>query len=297
MRVAITGSHGLIARHLIPALERSGHQVLAIVRGNPGVGEVHWDPATGDLDPTAVEVDAVIHLAGAGIASRRWNAAHKRAVLDSRRKGTTLLAERLAESTAKPAVLVSASAIGLYGDRGEEDLTESSPPGQGYLAEVCRQWEDSSAPARDAGIRTVLLRTGIVQAGDGGALKSQLPLFKAGLGGRLGNGRQWTSWISIDDEVGAILHALADERLVGPVNLAAPGTVRNATYTRVLGAVLGRPTVMAVPAPALRIALGREMADEMLLASQKVIPAVLEATGYDWRQPALEPALRAILDR
>ncbi|HWG74224.1 MAG TPA: TIGR01777 family oxidoreductase [Acidimicrobiales bacterium] len=297
MKLALTGSHGLIARHLVPALEQRAHQVVRVVRGRPGPGEVHWDPATAELDRGAIEVDAVVHLAGVGIASRRWNDAHKRAVLDSRRHGTHLLAERLAEAATKPAVLVSASAIGYYGDRGEEELTEPSAPGDDYLAGVCRQWEESTAPARQAGIRTVLLRSGIVQASDGGALKPQLPLFKAGMGARLGSGRQWTSWISIEDEVGAILHALDDERVSGPVNLAAPEAVRNATYTQVLGRVLHRPAVLAVPAPALRIALGREMADEILLVSQKVIPGVLDATGYDWRQPALEPALRALLDR
>ncbi len=297
MKVAITGSHGLVARHLIPALERAGHQVRPVVRGNPGAGELHWDPAADELDRAALDVDAVVHLAGVGIASKRWNDEHKRQLLTSRVDGTTLLATALAAATTKPAVFVSASAVGYYGDRGDEECSESTASGRDFLSELCRQWERSTEAASAAGIRTVCLRTGVVQAADGGALRPQLPLFKLGLGGRLGDGRQWVSWIAIDDEVGAILHALGDERVRGPVNLTAPEPVRNSSYTQTLGRVLGRPAVLAVPAPALRVALGREMADELLLISQKVTPGVLSATGYDWRQPALEPALRSLLGR
>ncbi len=299
MRVSVTGSHGLIARHLIPSLQRAGHQVVPVVRGAPGPGQVSWDPEVGSLDPAAVEVDAVVHLAGVPLAGRRWNAAHKRAILDSRVQGTTLMAQRIAGATrgARPGVLISASAVGVYGDRGDETLTEGSRPGDGFLAGVCRQWEEATAAAAAAGVRTVLLRTGIVQAADGGALKAQLPLFRAGLGARLGSGRQWVSWVSVDDEVGAIVHALGDDGLEGPVNVVAPAPVTNAAYTRSLARALDRPAVLAVPAAALRLALGAEMAGEMLLASQRVVPEALARRGYAWRHPDLERALRDLLGR
>jgi uncharacterized protein (TIGR01777 family) len=307
VRVAVTGSHGLIGRHLIAALTGGGHQVVRVVRGSPGNGgataggggSLGWDPGAGRLDRAALDVDAVVHLAGVPIAGRRWNAAHKRAVRDSRVQGTSLLAAELAARPDghRPAVFVSASAVGFYGDRKDEVLTETSPPGEGFLADVCRAWEEAARPAADAGVRTVCLRTGIVQAGDGGALGPQLPLFKAGLGARLGSGRQWVSWVSIDDEVGAILHALTHDEVTGPVNVVAPAPVTNAAYTRALARVLGRPAVLSVPAAALRLALGAEMADQMLLASQRVVPEVLARTGYDWRHPQLEPALRHLLGR
>lgn len=295
MRVAVTGSSGLIGRHLVPGLEASGHQVLRVVRGAGGPGGPSWDPSEGRLEPAAVDVDAVIHLAGAGIASRRWNASHKKTVLESRVQGTGLLASRIAESRVKPAVFVSSSAVGYYGDRGDEILTEVSASGGGFLAEVCRRWEAAAAPAVDAGVRTVFLRTGIVQAADGGALRAQVPVFKLGLGARLGSGRQWVSWVSIDDQVGAILHALGDDDVSGPINVVAPEPVTNARYTSVLAATLRRPALLAVPAVALRVALGTEMADEMLLASQRAVPAALDAAGYRWRHPSLAPALEELL--
>lgn len=295
MKVAITGSHGLIGRHLAANLEGAGHQVLRVVRGSPGAGEAAWDPSAGRLDASTVEVDAVVHLAGVGIAARRWNDAHRRAVLDSRVQGTSLVASRIAESRAKPAVLVSASAIGFYGDRGDEALTERSAEGQGFLPRVCRSWEGATRPAIEAGVRTVLLRSGIVQSADGGALKPQVPLFKLGLGARLGSGRQWVSWVSIDDEVGAILHALRTETLSGPLNVVAPSPVTNAAYTAALAEAVHRPALLAVPAPVLRAALGRQMADEMLLTSQRVTPDALTASGYDWHHPSLQPTLKALL--
>jgi uncharacterized protein (TIGR01777 family) len=299
--VAVTGSHGLISRYLVPELTRLGHEVLPVLRsggGDPGQAALQWDPAAGTIDAAAFEgVDAVVHLAGVGIAARRWNAAHKQAVLDSRTGPTALLARTLAGLDTPPSVLVSASAIGYYGDRDDELLTESSPSGSGFLAEVCRRWEAAAAPAADAGIRTVLLRTGIVQAADGGSLKAQLPLFRLGAGSRIGRGRQWVSWISIDDEVGAIVHALDTDAVTGPVNLVAPNPVTNAEYTTTLGSVLHRPAVLAAPTPAVKLALGPEMASELLLASQRVSPTVLESTGYRFRHAHLSEALAATLDR
>jgi uncharacterized protein (TIGR01777 family) len=295
MKISLTGSHGLVARHLIPALEDRGHHVLRVVRGDASPGEVRWDPDAGTIDPGALEVDAVIHLAGVGVASRRWNAAHRQAVMDSRVKGTSVLAGRIAEASSRPSVLLSASAIGYYGDRGDQELTESAGPGTGFLVDVARNWEAATAKAEEAGVRTVHLRTGIVQAAEGGALKPQLLVFKAGLGAPLGSGQQWVSWISIDDEVGAILHALGNDSISGPLNLASPNPVRNASYTATLAKALHRPAVLKVPAAALRLALGHQMADEMLLASQRVIPAELAATGYHWRQPELAGALAALL--
>jgi uncharacterized protein (TIGR01777 family) len=300
MKVAVTGSHGLIARHLLPALDAAGHQVIRLVRsgGDGGPGTIPWDPAAGTIDAGGlVGVDAVIHLAGVGIADKRWNAAHKRAVLDSRVEGTTLIARTLAGLDGGPRTLLSASATGYYGDRDDELLSETSPSGSGFLASVCREWEDATAPASEAGIRTVLLRTGLVQAVDGGALKTSLPIFKLGLGAHFGRGRQWWSWIGIDDEVGAILHALDHEAVSGPVNLTAPVAVTNAEYTRTLGRVLGRPAVLPAPPFAVKALLGAEMATELLLAGQHVAPSVLERTGYEWRHRELEPALRAILGR
>jgi uncharacterized protein (TIGR01777 family) len=295
--VAVTGSHGLIGRHVVQALERRGDSVVRVVRGSPGDGQAGWDPSSGRLDPGALDVDAVVHLAGVGIASRRWNEAHKRAVRQSRVEGTSLLADHIAGLPVdrRPGVLVTASAVGFYGDRKDEILTESSAPGGGFLARVCQDWEAAARPAADAGVRTVWLRSGLVQAGDGGVLRPQVPVFKAGLGARFGSGRQWMSWVAIDDEVGAILHALDHEAVAGPLNAVAPAPVTNAAYTAALARALHRPAVLAVPALALRLALGTEMADEMLLVSQRVMPDALAATGFEWRHPQLEPALRHMI--
>lgn len=302
MRVAVTGSHGLIGRHLIPALKAAGHGVVLVVRppATAGSEAVSWDPATGRLAPGDLAgLDAVVHLAGVGIAARRWNAGHKQALLDSRLRGTALLASTLAALApgGGPAVWLSASAVGFYGDRGDEELTESSRSGSGFLADLCRRWEEATGPAAEAGVRTVLLRTGLVQSADGGALRVAAPVFRLGVGGRFGSGRQWWSWVSIEDEVGAILHALAETAVAGPVNLTAPEPVTNAEYTATLARVLGRPALLAVPAAALEVGLGREMAGELLLASQRARSTVLERTGYRWRHPALEGALRSLLRR
>ncbi len=299
MRVAVTGSHGLIASHLVPALRARGDEVVRVVRGDGEAGPtVRWDPAAGTIDAGALEgCDAVIHLAGVGIAARRWNAEHKRAVIESREGPTALLARTVAAMARPPRVVASASAIGFYGDRDDELLSEDSPSGSGFLADVCRRWEAAAAPVAEAGVRLVTLRTGIVQAAEGGALHTQLPIFNLGGGARFGRGRQWVSWISIDDEVGGILHAVDTHAVAGPVNLTAPTPVTNAAYTATLGRVLGRPAFLAVPPVAVKAVLGAEMASEMLLVSQRVRPGVLEGTGYAWRHPELEPALRAVLGR
>jgi uncharacterized protein len=285
MKVAVTGSHGLIGSALIGALHARGDVVIPVLRDSAG----HLDVAA--LPP----VDAVVNLAGEGIAERRWTPAQKQKVLDSRREGTRRLAARLGELSPPPAVLVSGSAVGFYGDRGDEVLDEQSPGGTGFLAEVVREWELAAAPAAEAGIRVVNIRTGIVLSRAGGALKRQLPLFKLGLGGRLGSGRQYQSWIAIQDEVGAILHVIGSENLSGPVNLTAPNPVTNAEYTTTLASVLRRPAPLPVPRFGLALVLGSELVDEALLSGQRVVPRKLEQSGYLFQAPALEGALRSIL--
>ena len=297
MRVAVTGSHGLIGTALLAALRSAGHEAVAIVRGPPARGEIGWDPRAGQLATRSlVGVDAVVNLAGAGIGDRRWSDEYKRTVLESRTRATTLLADTMAGLEGGPGVLLSGSAIGFYGDRGDDELDETSPPGTGFLAEVAEAWEATTAPASEAGLRVVNLRTGIVLAGQGGALPRMLPLFKVGLGGRFGSGRQWMSWIALDDEVGAILHLLGSD-VVGPVNLTAPAPVRNAELADTIGDVLHRPTVLPVPAFGPKLLLGGERADALLFESQRVLPTVLQADGYEFRFPTLEPALRAALAR
>ena len=294
MKVALTGSHGLIGSALADRLAGAGHQVVKLVRGPAGPGEVQWDPSRGSIDAAALEgVDAAVHLAGAGVGDHRWTAAYKAKVLASRVDGTTLLAKTLATLSPTPRTLLSGSAVGFYGDRGDVELTESSPPGRGFLADLCIQWEEATGAAESAGIRVVHLRTGIVMSGQGGALKKQLPLFKFGLGGRLGSGRQYLSWIALADELAAIEHCLTTPTIRGPVNLTAPGPVTNASFTAALGRAVHRPALLAVPAFALRLALGREFADEALLGGQRVLPGLLGASGYTFRLPRLDDALRA----
>jgi uncharacterized protein (TIGR01777 family) len=296
--VLVSGSHGLIGSALCSALEAGGHEVVRLVRGPAGRGEVSWDPASGALDAASLErFDAAVNLAGAGIGDKRWTPDRKREIVDSRVKSTDLLSRRLASLDPKPSVMVSGSAVGVYGDRGDEKLTEESSAGGGFLASLVEQWEGATAPAADAGIRVVHIRSGIVQSPKGGAMVRQLPLFKFGLGGRLGSGRQYWSWITLEDEVGAIIHALTADDLSGPVNLTAPNPVTNAEYTRVLARVLGRPALFSVPRFALAIVMGGEVADEMLLAGQRVFPQRLEQSGYRFHHPDLEPALRNILPR
>lgn len=297
MKVAITGSTGLIGMALSNRLEAAGHVVFRVVRGNIGSNEptIRWNPTTGEIDASGLEgVDAMVHLAGAGIGDKRWNDNHKKLVKQSRVDGTRLIATTVAALDRKPRVLVSASAIGYYGDRGDEVLDESCPPGDGYLSEVCEAWEEETRPASDAGIRTATIRTGIVLDKSGGALAKMLPLFRSGAGGRLGSGRQWMSWITIDDEVAAI-EWLLDSELSGPVNLVAPNPVTNADFTRALGQVLRRPTLVPVPSFGPRLLLGREMADELLFSSQRVQPAALEESGFSFEHQTIEVGLRHVL--
>lgn len=256
---------------------------------------MRWDPDEGYIDAGALsDLDAVIHLAGAGIGDRRWTDAYRRTLLDSRVAGTGLISRAMAELDGGPTTLLSASAIGWYGDRGSEMLTESSSNGQGFLAEICRAWEAATAPAEAAGVRVAHLRTGIVVDGRGGALAKMAPLFKVGLGGRFGDGSQWMSWISIDDEVRAITHLLTSG-VNGPVNLVAPHPVVNSEFAATLGSVLHRPARLPVPRFGPRLLLGREMADSLLFHSQRVLPGVLTSDGFEFDHPVVEAGLRSAL--
>jgi uncharacterized protein (TIGR01777 family) len=297
MKIAVTGATGLIGSALVEQLRNNDHSIVRIVRRDPGPDDVSWDPPNGRLDASQLEgVDAVVHLAGAGIGDHRWTDEYKRQIRDSRVITTDLLARTLATMERKPAVLLSGSAVGWYGDRGDEELDESSAPGTGFLADVCRSWEAATAPAEEAGIRVAHLRTGIVLSSRADALKKQLPLFKLGLGGKFGNGRQWQSWISIDDEVGAISHLLTAD-VSGPVNLTAPEPVRNSEFGRILGRVLHRPALLPIPKFGPALLLGGELAQTLLFEGQKVTPGVLTSTGYSFLHPTLEGALRAVLDK
>lgn len=296
MRVLVAGSHGLIGRPLVAALAAGGHDVRRLVRGTPAApGEIAWDPAAGRLDPAAIDgengVDAVINLAGAGIGDRRWTDAYKQTILRSRVDSTALLARTLAGLARRPAVLVQASAIGVYGDRGEEHLDETSAPGAGFLVDVVRAWEQAAAPAADAGVRVAFARTGLVLTGSGGAAGRMLPLVRLGLGGPLGTGRQWWSWISLADEVAALTHLL-EAPVAGPVNLTAPEPVRNRDAVRAIAAALHRRAPVPVPAFALRIVLGEFAQD--VLGSQRVAPGVLSASGFTFRHPTIGDAAAAV---
>lgn len=298
MNVLVTGSSGLVGRALVGRLAREGHAVSRLLRSAPREPqrEFQWDPARGRLDPEVLEgIDAVVHLAGENISSGRWTASRKEAIRSSRVDSTRLIAQALAGLKRRPAVLACASAIGFYGDRGEEHLYEESGPGAGFLPEVCQAWEAASRPAEEAGIRVVRLRIGVVLAGEGGALPRMLTPFKLGLGGRLGSGRQFMSWIALEDLVSVFALALADSRLHGPVNAVAPSPATNAEFTRALARVLGRPAILPAPAFALRLLFG-QMADELLLSSTRVLPRKLKEAGFAYRHPDLEGALRAALD-
>src|SRR5215217_1265955 len=285
-RIAISGASGMVGSQLVPFLRAGGHDVVRLVRQRPSAAdEIAWDPATGRIDaPSLEDMDAVIHLAGVSIAGGRWTQSRKAAILNSRLQGTTLLAETLARLQRPPRVLISASGIGYYGDAGNAPLTEESPAGAGFLADVCRAWEEETAPAGAAGIRVVLPRFGVVLAGRGGLLARMIPPFRFGLGGPLGSGEQFMSWIALDD------------LLVGPVNAVAPHAVTNHAFAETLGRVLGRPAVLRAPAPALRLVAG-ELADELLLASQLARPTRLEDVGFSFAFPTLEVALRHELGR
>ena len=293
MDVAVTGSSGFLGRPLVAALEAGGHRVRRVVRSPPsGLGQVRWDPAAGTIDADGLRgIDAVVHLAGEGINAKRWTPDQKRRILESRTTGTGLIARTVAALDPPPAVLVSGSAIGYYGDHGDELVTETTPAGGDFLAEVCVAWEAAAQPAVDAGVRTAFARTGIVLDRSGGALAKMLPLFRWGLGGRLGGG-QWWSWISLADEVGAIVHLLHAD-VAGPVNLTAPAPVTNAELTKALGAVLRRPTWVPVPRLGPQLLLGRELAESLLYSSARMAPTVLESSGYTFRHPEIEGALRA----
>ena len=298
MNILVTGSRGLIGRALVPFLTAGGYGVIRLVRSKArsDAGDVVWDPAAGMIDRAALAgLEAVVHLAGESIFGR-WTARKKARIRDSRVHATRLLSESLAQLSRPPRVFVCASAVGFYGDRGSEILREESASGSSFLAEVCREWEAATHAAANAGIRVVNLRTGIVLAAAGGALATMLLPFRLGLGGRIGSGRQFMSWITLDDLLEVILHALRTEALRGPVNAVAPNPVTNLEFTRTLGRVLLRPTLFPVPAFAARLVLG-EMADELLLASACVEPAQLLATGFRFRFPELEGALRHLLGK
>lgn len=296
MNVLISGATGLIGSALIPELEAGGHGVTRLSRSQSGPDTIRWDPEAGTIEGDLEGTEAVVHLAGESIAQGRWNPQKKQQILESRVKGTRLLAEKISGLPTPPKVMVSASAVGYYGDRGDEVLTEESSSGTDFLAGVCREWEAAAEPARRGGIRVVHPRIGVVLSPKGGALGTTLPIFKLGGGGKIGNGNQWLSWVAIDDVVGSIVHALTNETVEGPVNVGSPNPMTNAGYTKVLGKVLGRPTVLPLPAPVIRVMLG-EVADSLLLASGRMRPAKLEATGYEFRYPQLEGALRHLLGK
>jgi len=297
MRVLITGASGLIGSALVPRLEAGGHAVTRLVRSREraGDGAYFWDPEIGVLDEAALRgTDAVVHLAGETVAGR-WTREKKRRIHDSRILGTRLLSEAIATADPRPAVFICASAVGIYGDRGDEELTEASPRGGGFLAEVVDEWEAVTKPAAQAGVRVVNVRSGVVLSRESGALASQLLPFRLGLGGPLGGGRQFVSWISIEDEAAAIEHVLAHGELSGPVNLVAPNPVTNREFAKTLARVLRRPAFLPTPVLPLRLAFGTEFVEEVLLASARVMPAQLLASDYSFRDPKLEPALSGLL--
>ena len=294
MRIGVTGASGLLGTALVPALRGAGHAVLRIGRGPDS--DVRWTPATGQLDAAECEgIDAFVHLAGANVG-QRWTPGHRREIRDSRVTGTALLARTAAALASQPRVLVSASAVGIYGDAGNAVCDESTPAGHDYLAEVCQAWESSAGAAREAGIRTVHLRFGVLLSRHGGALGKMLPVFRLGAGGRVGDGRQWMSWLSMDDAVGIVNFALDAHALSGAVNATAPSPVTNAEFTETLARVVHRPALFPVPAVALKLLFG-EMAQATLLAGQRVVPRRLLSAGYSFRHATLEPALRAAVNQ
>ncbi len=301
MKIIMTGASGLVGSALSRELTQEGHSITRLVRGSSRDGsatattDARWNPEAGTIDAQALEDhDAAIHLAGEPIADGRWNDEKKRRIRESRVKGTSLLAGALAGLNRKPRVLVSASAIGFYGSRGAEVLREESASGTDFLSEVCREWEKATLPASQAGIRVVHLRLGVVLSGEGGALAKLLTPFRLGIGGRIGSGEQYMSWIALDDVVGIVKFALTNENLRGPVNVVAPHPVTNEEFTKTIGRVLGRPTIFPLPSFAARLAFG-EMADALLLSSARVEPAHLTESGYHFAYPELEGALRHLL--
>lgn len=292
MKVLIAGASGLVGSALTPVLEAEGATVTRLVRTSAGSGEIEWHPNNDQIDAAALEgFDAIVNLAGENIAAGRWTDEQKRKIHDSRVNGSHLISETIAMLKQKPKVFLCASATGIYGDRDDEALDEESDSGGGFLAGVCREWEQATEPAAAAGIRTVNLRFGPILAREGGMLAKLLTPFKMGMGGKVGSGKQYISWVAIEDVVNAIMLALKDESVRGPLNIVSPNPVTNEIFTKTLGHVLGRPTALAMPAFAVRLAFG-EMADEMLLASQRVIPKKLNDLGYEFQQPELEGALK-----
>ena len=297
MDVVISGASGLIGSSLTTSLQADGHRVRRLVRGGVSGGDnIAWDPETGRIDAPALEaVDAVVNLAGEGIGEQKWTDEQKRRIRDSRVRGTAALAAAAAGREQKPRVFISGSAVGYYGNRGDEMLTEQSAPGDDFLGELCQAWEAETRTAADAGVRTVVIRTGLVLAKHGGALAPLLLPFKLGLGGKQGSGKQWMSWIALVDEVAAIRAAIDNEQLRGPVNLVAPNAVTNEEFARTLGRVLHRPTLLPTPMLPLRLRFGAELVDTLLLSGQHVTPGVLEAAGFTFRQPVLTGALESII--
>lgn len=296
-KIAVTGASGLLGSALVERLREDDYEVVRLVRRSPQASdEVRWSPRDGAIDVEGLSgIRGAVHLAGENVASGRWNEARKARIRDSRVQGTELLAGALASLSPKPEVLVSASAIGYYGTRGEEILDERSSSGAGFLASVCREWEAATAAASESGIRVVNARIGVVLASDGGALQKMKLPFLLGLGGRIGDGTQYMSWITRTDVVSALVFALEQRELRGPVNLVSPNPVTNAEFTSTLGNVLNRPTCLPVPKTALRLGAGREMADEMLIGGARVVPSVLQRHGFEWQHPNLEPAFRSVL--
>jgi uncharacterized protein (TIGR01777 family) len=297
MRIAIAGASGFIGRGLVEELEREDHEVRRLVRGpsRPERGEISWDPAGGSIDADALRgIEVAIVLSGENIGSTRWSAEKKRALRDSRILSLGLVSETLASLEPRPRALIATSAIGYYGDRGDEVLTEESPAGEGFFPDLVRDWEAAAAPARDAGIRVVHLRLGLVLSGQDQLLGRVMPLFRLGLGGPIGSGRQWMSWISLEDTLRIVRLALENESISGPINCVAPHPVTNTEFTRALGRIVGRPTLFRVPAFALRLLMG-EVADETALASTRVVPRKLESAGFRFEHPEIESVLRRAL--
>ncbi len=295
MRVLITGASGLIGSALMSELRTAGHEPVALVRRPPrNANELRWDPG-GAIDGSNFNsADAVVHLAGENVGAGRWNEQRKSRILNSRVQGTQTIAASMARANPKPRVLVSASANGIYGETGDKVVTEAEPSGSTFLSEVGRQWEQATGAASEAGIRTVLLRTGIVLNKKGGALPRMLPPFRMGVGGRIGDGRQWMSWITLEDEIRLIMHAIMNESIRGPVNAVAPNPVTNLEFTRVLGSVLHRPTLFPLPAFVVRAAFG-QMGEELLLASNRALPKAALDSGFRFRHPELRGALEDVL--
>ena len=297
MKILVSGSHGLVGKALMKSLTVDGHEVIRLVRHEPifGAPEIWWDPSQGRIDAEHLEgLEVVVHLAGESIASGRWTDQKKRTIRESRVKGTSLLSESLARLSRPPSVFLCASAIGYYGDRADELLTEQSAPGNDFLANVCIEWEGATTAAVEKGIRTVQTRFGIILDDNGGALAKMLTPFRLGIGGRVGSGKQWMSWVALDDVVSALKFLMGETSTRGPVNFVSPNPVTNAEFTKTLGRVLSRPTLFPVPEFGARLAFG-EMADALLLSSQRVEPVILKNKGFEFRWTTLEPALRSIL--